>query len=431
MRVWFYGGPLVFNYSSYINISMKYSFYYMDGPICYMDLVLLQQADIFGHTVIYTPMKYSFLPVFIIITAISSCQSPSTSKKQDAANQVALFDEENNNIAMEVKSFDGKLYIFGRHFSKSNESADYTSTLVIMDTSLNKLSERNYGSVKENQKEFLKSFEVDDKGNTYFAGSKGETPVIQKCDASGKIIWHKEYTNMVNATSFEKILRDGNYLYLISTGGGAINIAMLTTQVIRIDTSGNITWTTTAGEFSPSFGFHIVAGKLILMAPALNFSIDDSPYTRIICISQNGKYEWYRNFTSNDSKIRLGTKPVKSQIGTDQKSVLFYYNSSNQFLPDFGLASVDTTGTIKIMVSKKADDMPVCNNDAAIFMCYDLYMSRPGRAYAKVMVTEGNEFCRANTDYDLLDYTTINNHKYFIGNMQNPAKFFSHWIVRK
>lgn len=57
---------------------------------------------------------------------------------------IELFNENNYNFAKEVKSLDNKIYAFGSRKSENN-SADYNTALVKLDTSLNILWDKTYG----------------------------------------------------------------------------------------------------------------------------------------------------------------------------------------------------------------------------------------------------------------------------------------------
>lgn len=371
-------------------------------------------------------MKYPLLLLFLTNIITVYCQHSPAGTKIRVADYVSLFDEESNNTAREIKSYAGKLYLFGQRFSKNN-GIDYNSTVAIMDTSLNKLAEYNYGSSREDDKEIYSSFEIDASGNIYLAGTRSNTPILTKCDASGKQLWQKKYT-IENVSALEKIVRDGDHLYTIGTGVGK-GVASKAITIIKMDREGNMIWSTNVTESLYVFNLHVVQNKLIFVCSVLNSTIHDRIFIRSAVISKQGEVEWKRNFTSKESGLRQGTKYINSRVSKDQRSLLVFCNSQNPFIPDFGLLSVDTSGNISLLTSKSAEELNACKNDTDIFLCYDLYSAGPRKMFAKVVITEKYDFCLfEDTRYNLLDYVVIGGTRYFIGNV---ADQFSHWMVKK
>jgi hypothetical protein len=385
-------------------------------------------------------MKHLLL-LILAAYLIASCQTNPANNKKDTpvpqnekvnepvnqpdGNTVELFNEQHYNMAREIKSYQNKLYLFGQRISK-NDGADFNSCLVVMDTSLHVIREHTFGGNRSGIEERLVSFEIDDKGNTYLAGKKDNKGEIIKCDANGKITWQKEFGNGSSPFEFQKICRSGNEFYLVgSENGGAV--------VLKTDLNGNKLWSKNTGAYSPACGLHVIGDMIIFISTALDFAVNDGLFLRTVCLDRNGLIKWTKNITGKESMIDKGTKYINSTISADQKSITIFCNSQNPLIADFSLVTIDLIGELNLLTAGKAYDIPECKEGTDILLCYDHYSTTRGRIYAKLWVTTNNSFCRVpwESDYDLIDYTIINNTKYFIGNRINESKFLSSWIITK
>lgn len=130
-----------------------------------------------------------FILLFTFNFVFTSCNSQTKSK--------SFYDENNFNTTKQIKSFDNKLFILGQHFVKE-DTVEHTTSILCLDTSLNKLWDRHYGNY--NSDERFESFSIAKNGSIFIAGynTNSKHALLLKIDQKGRLIWRKEF-NSVNA----------------------------------------------------------------------------------------------------------------------------------------------------------------------------------------------------------------------------------------
>jgi hypothetical protein len=370
-------------------------------------------------------MKQHIAIFSLIITLISACNSTSS-------HQAIFYDEMDYNTVKEIKTQQDQLFILGQHFVQVNANRATTS-LLCLDTSLNRLWDKHFGDVRERER--FESFAVTSKGDIFLAGynEKLECAVLYKLDAKGETTWRTEYVGLNTFKNIE-VYHDTT-LFVVATkksaettsGGDSAFILKLEQD------SGHISWKTACGMLD-AVGYLKLANDKVIFYSNAGIYNPPFPNSKLFCLDQSGKTEWVYNLDPAATGMTNGVKAL--QLKADENGLIYTLCQSHDMrsmaLFTFNLAG-QKLNICQADLAHLADEQKASQDALLLFtgLNVDIY----GKGQAQMIVKKDGQqkpyFTGTATGNQLIDFVTINNSVYKIANTGNLANHYSSWQVIK
>ena len=350
-------------------------------------------------------------------------------------NTAIFYDENDNNRAKEIETFNNQLFILGQHHLIEND-IEKCVTILCLDTLVKKNWEINLGDRKK--RESFENFTIDKKGNFYVTGYNDGTKsaLLLKINPTGQIIWQKEFRdilslNEIRCANDTSIIVVGVYNYTKSES----ELIKDSSFIQKIDSSGNTIWKQPICKNGTIRFLELSDNKIIFcsnLADITNLQLNSICYV----LNMNGKFEQIISLDQASTGIELGVKVVQLKID-EKKRVNIFCMSHNTHVPKIKLVQIDLEKK-KLLVleyDKEIGKMNKKENDK-IFMFSGMVINEDKKETRAIVAKQNDEgeMYLSYVESDDESYITsveLNNSTYSIGNRFVPGEFKSKWIVKK
>jgi hypothetical protein len=344
-----------------------------------------------------------------------------------------FYDENDYNTVREIQSFENKLFILGWHFIKEG-ATEKTTSILCLDTSLNKLWDKHYGNLKSDEE--FKSFSITKDGSLFVAGSNNnlKSAILLKINQKGELIWRKEY-NSIN--SFENLeIYNNNSIIIVGTKRFTDTDFLKDSSVIqKLDLQGNVIWTK---PICPDLGlrFMKLTNDKIIFCTNAGFYSGGYPDSKLFCLDQNGQIAWTYNLDLKNTGIDKGVKAINLKIDNNNKDIYALCQSHNVYITTMSLFKFNLSGqktdsyTIDLSTLKSKE-----NNHDKYFLFTGLNINAYKQEPFQIVIRKDSQnnpyFSSASADNQLINFIELNHKTYIIANKGELEKHHSAWQVLK
>lgn len=352
-----------------------------------------------------------------------SCNSKTVSK--------TFYDENSFNTTKEIKSFENKLFILGQHFIKE-DTIEHTTSILCLDTSLNKLWDRHYGSV--NSDERFESFSITKDGNIFIAGynSNSKSALLLKINQKGQMIWRKEF-NSVNAFYNVAVYNEN---YLIVAGRKQFSNTGLyrdSSFIQKMDLNANVIWTKSICLTLPAPNFLKLIDDKIIFCANTYFNNSYYPNGKLFCLNENGLTEWTYDLDVNSTAIDKGVNINNLKIDHNNG---IYVLCQSFGKADMALIKFSSSGqkinTYRANIETLKNN---ANNEDEVFLYTGLDLVADDKAPVTIIIKESSRnvpyFTSIDVDRQNIDFIKIKDKVYTIANEGELSNHYSNWLIEK
>lgn len=354
---------------------------------------------------------------------LTSCYSQNVSK--------TFYEENENNTVKEIKYHNNKIFILGQHFTK-NDTLLQTTSILCLDSYLNKLWDKNYGNQKLNER--FVSFSVTKEGNLYVAGYNGKTKsaLLLKINQLGEQIWKKEYNSLEKFDKIE-IYNDSSIILLGYKHFSDTQLYQDSSVIVKMDLNGNTFWSKSITLGSYGGYIKIAKDKVIFCTNTSNY-IGRYPDSKLFCINQNGQIDWTFNLDLKNTTIDNGVNAINLKI-ENKKDIYILCKSHNMYNNSIVLFKFDTLGSLLNSIKIDFSKLPEKENSKdAVFLLSDFILNRNKEEPYQILLRKNKKnypyFSSSIGNLHLIDFIETKNSIYSISNISLGKNYLA-WHISK